>query len=168
MARPPHPHDKMRAFLTLIFLFVALTGEGLAGGILFYTSPGASYVSAVQYETISTPTAHLVFVTVKGGNRMQIAASGVVSDIPLPDAARTYKLSEIETAIAQCEMITAQYPKYAASMQQVADMWRSRSKAAAQNRPAPGPASPPTSTATTDSRDAGGPILPRRHIIKPI
>jgi len=139
MVPAPPPYAKMRPVLTLI-IFIALTGKLLAsGGILFYTLPGASYVSAVQYEALSTPTAHIVIVSLKGGKRMQIAASGIVSDIPLPDAMRSYAPSEIELPIAQCEMIALQHPKYAANMEQVAEMWRRRSNATAQSSSSPKP-----------------------------
>lgn len=126
----------------LALLAVTLLGfssKATAGGLLLFSTPGSSYVNAVQYETFGSPSAHLSFVTVKGGKRVQIKSAGIVANIPFPDQASNISPKDADAMIAQTEMYAAQYPKYAKILQSVGELWKRQLETSkvAQSQPTP-------------------------------
>lgn len=85
---------------------------------------GSTYVNAIQYERITSPSAHLAYVTVKGGERMQIPPAGIIADIPFPVESKFYDASEIDFYISQCEIFGKKLPQNAATIQMMADLWK--------------------------------------------
>jgi len=111
------------AFASLAIVFCVCVGSQsaeAAGGVLLFSVKGTAYVNAVQYETFSSPSAHLSYVTVKGGKRMQIQADGIVGQIPFPEPSGVVSAADVEGIISQTEMFSAQYPQYAQLLKSVA------------------------------------------------
>jgi len=129
----------MKQFIAVLILIFTCLRVVDAGGLVLYTTRGSSYVSAVQYETFSSPSAHLSYVTVKGGNRMQIQTAGIVAHIPFPDSSVTVASEDAEAAISQAEIYAARYPQYAKLLQSVGELWKRKLEAIklAQAQPTP-------------------------------
>jgi len=111
-----------QAALTLLIALIS-AAQSFAGGIIFYTNGGSSYINAVQYETYTAPTAHLSYITVKGGQRTQIQSAGIIANIPFPTKGTEYSLEDIRTNIAQADAMASSQPKYAQAMQKVSQLW---------------------------------------------
>ena len=108
--------------LALLIAFIS-AAQSFAGGIIFYTSGGSPYINVVQYETYTAPSAHLSYITVKGGQRTQIQSAGIIANIPLPTTGTEYSLEDIRTNIAQADAMASRQPKYAQAMQKVSQLW---------------------------------------------
>ena len=147
-------HTKIHAFgrcFVLLFVTLALAARSAeAAGIILFTANGSPYVTAVQYETFSSPTAHISYITVKGGSRTQIQSAGIIGQIPFPDAGANVSAEDAEAMISQADAYAARYPQYAKLMQGVGDLWKRKLEAskAAQSRLAPASSAPQASSAT--------------------
>lgn len=130
----------MKHLIAALFLsaFCLLSASAeAAGGLLLYTVGGSPYVTAVQYETFTSPSAHLSYVTVKGGGRTQIQSAGIIGNIPFPAASTLVVAEDAEAMIAQTDMFAARYPQYAQLLQSVGNLWKrsleaSKAQAAAE------------------------------------
>jgi len=100
-----------------------------AHGLLLYTANGSPYVNAVQYETFTSPSAHLNYVTVKGGQNVQIQTSGIIANIPYPDTSTLVTPADAEEVLAQTKLFAERYPQYAKLLQSVGDLWKRRQEA---------------------------------------
>jgi len=120
------------AFTLLTLLFCICFGSQsahAAGGLLLFTSGGSSYVSAVQYETFTSPSAHLSYITVKGGQKKQIQSSGIIAQIPFPSSGSSSSIEDSEEMISQAEMLSSKYPQYAKLLQSVGELWKRKLEA---------------------------------------
>lgn len=116
-------------FLTLLFcICVGSQSAHASGGLLLFTSGGSSYVSAVQYETFTSPSAHLSYITVKGGQKKQIQSSGIIAQIPFPSST-SGSPEDSEEMISQTEMLASKYPQYAKLLQSVGELWKRKLEA---------------------------------------
>jgi hypothetical protein len=135
------------ATLCLLFAsFFSLGSVNAAGGLLLFTANGSPYVNAVVYETFSSPSAHLSYITVKGGSRTQVQSQGIIANLPFP-AASNASPDDAASIIAQTETYAARYPQHAKLLQGVGELWRRGAEAAKleQSRtPAVSPATTPT------------------------
>jgi len=137
------------ACLTLLFcLCVGSHSAQAAGGLLLFTANGSPYVTAVQYETFTSPSAHLSYATVKG-QRVQIQSAGIVANIPFPDPNGIVDQDDADRMVGMTEMFAARYPQYAQLLKGVGKLWkRSLEKSkVAQSQPTQG--APPTPTPDT-------------------
>ena len=120
----------LKQWSSVIVLLFILKGSAFAGGIIFYTSNGSPYINVVQYETYTAPSAHLSYITVKGGQKTQIQSAGIIANIPLPATGGEYSLEDIQTNIAQADAMASRQPKYAQAMQKVSQLWNDQIPAA--------------------------------------
>ena len=122
-------------------MLCGLQSAVVADGLLLFSTPGSSYVNAVQYETFTSTSAHLSYVTIKGGKHVQIKSAGIIAHIPFPDTASNVFSKDAEAMITRSEIYAAQYPKYAKLLQGVGDLWRRHLEESkvAQSRPTPSP-----------------------------
>ncbi|TSA32664.1 MAG: hypothetical protein D4R65_09080 [Verrucomicrobiaceae bacterium] len=112
------------AIILLIFADLSFQSAHAAPGLLLYTAGGSPYVNAVQYETFSSPSAHLSYVTVKGGQKMQVKSDGIIGNIPYPSSGAQVDQEEASGWIAQTEMFAGRYPQYAKLLQGVGGLWK--------------------------------------------
>lgn len=120
----------LKQWTSVIVLLFILKGSAFAGGIIFYTTNGASYINAVQYETYSAPSTHLSYITVKGGKKIQIQSSGIIANVPFPTTGSEYSLEDIQLNIDQANSMALQQPKYAEVMKKVSQLWSAQIPAA--------------------------------------
>lgn len=120
----------MKKIVAAFIITVISAAQTFAGGIIFYTSGGSPYVNVVQYETYTAPSAHLSYITVKGGQKTQIQSAGIIANIPLPTTGTEYSLEDIQTNIAQANAMASRQPKYAQAMQKVSQLWTDQIPAA--------------------------------------
>jgi len=120
----------MKKIVAAFIITVISAAQTFAGGIIFYTSGGSPYVNVVQYETYTAPSAHLSYITVKGGQKTQIQSAGIIANIPLPTTGTEYSLEDIQTNIAQADAMASRQPKFAQAMQKVSQLWNDQIPAA--------------------------------------
>jgi hypothetical protein len=120
----------MKKTVAAFTIAIISAAQSFAGGIIFYTSGGSPYINVVQYETYSAPSAHLSYITVKGGQRTQIQSAGIIPNIPLPTTGADYSLEDIQVNIAQADAMGSRQPKYAQAMQKVSQLWNDQIPAA--------------------------------------
>jgi len=107
----------------LLVAFLHLHSAEAGGGLVLFSAKGASYVTAVQYESFSSPSSNLAYITVKGGKRMQIPTDSLVGQVLFP-AASGVTAADAESAISQTEMLAARYPQHAKLLQSVGELWK--------------------------------------------
>jgi len=130
-----------------VTLFCLRSAEA-GGGLVFFSPKGASYVTAVQYESFSSPSSNLAYITVKGGKRMQIPTDSLVGQIPFPEASGVTS-ADAESAISQTEMLTARYPQHAKLLQSVGELWKRSLEASKKAQAMPTPAAVASGTPET-------------------
>ncbi|MEI8121786.1 MAG: hypothetical protein WCI20_07020 [bacterium] len=113
-----------KAILVLFFAALSFQSAQAANGLLLYTAGGSPYVNAVQYETFSSPSSHLSYVTVKGGQRMQVKSDGIIANIPYPSSGAQVDQEEASGVIDQTEMFAGRYPQYATLLQSIGELWK--------------------------------------------
>ena len=107
----------------ILFALLASPTSAVAGGLILYSTKGTSYVTAVQYQAFSAPTAHITFISVRGGQRMQIAADQIVVRIPFPDASTSSTNADVAAITTKAQMFASMYPQYASQFKQAVDIW---------------------------------------------
>ena len=140
----------LATFALLFSLCVNLQSARAAGGLLLYSTKGSSYVNAIQYETFTSPSAHLSYAAVKG-ERVQIQSAGIVANIPFPDRTGIVPQDVADRMIGTTETLAAQYPQYAKLLNSVGELWKRRLEESkvAQARPAPVAATQGSNPTTT-------------------
>ena len=144
----------------LCLLFASFFGLGsvhAAGGLLLFTANGSPYVNAVVYETISSPSSHLSYITVKGGSRTQVQSQGIITNIPFP-AGSNVSPDDAASIIAQTEAYATRYPQHAKLLQGVGELWR-RSAEAAKLEQSRAPAVSPAATPSQSGKSFVAPGL---------
>jgi len=149
---------KSTAKIVCLLLFAVLSFQSAqaAAGLLLYTAGGSPYVNAVQYETFSSPSAHLSYVTVKGGQKVQVRSDGIIANIPYPSSGAEVDQDEASGWIAQAEMFAGRYPQYATLLQSIGELWR-RKLETTKVAQAPAPVTPTGSSALPKSTGAQAP-----------
>ena len=119
-------HSRKCGYVIVLMLFAALSFQAAqaAAGLLLYTANGASYVNAVQYETFTSPSSHLSYVTVKGGQRMQVKSDGIIANIPYPSSGAQVDQEEASGWIVQTDMFAGRYPQYATLLKGIGELWK--------------------------------------------
>ena len=115
----------------LCLVFVSIFGWGsvhAAGGLLLFTANGSPYVNAVVYETFSSPTAHLSYITVKGGGRTQVQSQGIIANLPFPTGSNVSP-DDAASIILQTEAYAARYPQHAQLLNGVGELWKRKLEA---------------------------------------
>jgi len=90
---------------------------------LLFTANGSPYINAVVYETFSSPSAHLSYITVKGGGRTQVQSQGIITNIPFPTGSNVSP-DDAASIISQTEAYAARYPQYAQLLNGVGELWK--------------------------------------------
>lgn len=113
-----------RFIITSLLSILWATQTFAAVGILFYSTSGSSYVEAMPYETLTSPAAHITYITLKGGQRIQVRSAGILSNLPLPAGSQNYTVIEAAAHVRQCEQLGAKYPQYAKMLKDASTLWK--------------------------------------------